>query len=169
MVTSVQAAVEDRASELDMIFRSESEDSEVVAHRPDVHVRQGDRGRIRVPTRRLDDLVDECGLTPGEIALVWADVQGSEPAVIRTGSRLWAHGVPLYLEVEPALLERHGGIQPFESCVRENFVSFVPRDVLVGHAAVPQPAPIGEFSEWVGTIKCGEHSDALLIPTSMVP
>lgn len=96
-------------------------------------------------------------IAPSDTALVWADVQGSETSVIRTGVDLWASGTPLYLEVDPPSLELHSGLDTFCDAASEHFASFLPRNAML---AGETPRPIGDFPRWVKTLS--RYSDALL-------
>jgi len=130
--------------------------------------RWGDCGDlIEVPSFPLIDLVAAQPVDVGDIALVWADVQGSETAVIRTGLDLWACGVPLYLEVDPFSLDMHAGLDAFVAEVTANFTSFVQRDLLVDRAWNMSLRPVSEFGDWVKALASagpGSYSDALLVP-----
>jgi FkbM family methyltransferase len=130
--------------------------------------RWGDCGDLlQVPSSPLIDLIAAQPIDVGQIALVWADVQGSETAVIRTGLDLWASGVPLYLEVDPFGLNMHAGIDAFVTAVAASFTTFVERDVLVDREWNTKLRPISEFGDWVEAIASvgpGAFSDALLVP-----
>jgi FkbM family methyltransferase len=116
---------------------------------------------IEVSSSRLDSVLAAHGVHAQSVGLVWADVQGSETAVIQTGTALWAAGVPLYLEVDPSRLAAHGGLDTFERAVCDHFVSFIPRDELV--LGRPAPRPVNVFSAFVRSIAPGSYTDALFI------
>jgi FkbM family methyltransferase len=161
-VTCVRQAVSEQAGTLEMWTGTGSGQAEVVvAGAPPALLRWGATGqRVVVPAGPLNALLDELTIEPSEVALVWADVQGAETSVIRTGTELWAAGVPLYLEVFPAGLDLHAGINEFIAAVRGHFAGFIPRDDLIaGRAATA----IEQFSEWVQTIDSDSYSDALLV------
>jgi FkbM family methyltransferase len=124
------------------------------------------RERFGVPAAPLNSILADHGINAAEVALVWADVQGSETAVIRSGTELWLAGVPLYLEVDPSSLEQHSGIDGFIDAVQGSFTGFIERRALVARGLAPMPRPIAEFGAWVGTLTSGgpnSYSDALLI------
>jgi FkbM family methyltransferase len=56
----------------------------------------------------LPAIIAAAGLSTGEIAFVWIDVQGCEPEVIESGGILWENGVPVWSEVEPRSLRIQG-------------------------------------------------------------
>jgi len=116
--------------------------------------------RITVDSGPLDELLHSEGVQTQDIALVWSDAQGSEPYIIETGRDLWASGVPLYLEVAPALLGLHGGLDVFISQVEKTFGRFISRDTLVAGGG---PQPIQNFRAFA-TGLTGYYSDALLLP-----
>jgi FkbM family methyltransferase len=68
----------------------------------------GDRAaanHVRVASHRLDTIVPSLDSSTD---LVWMDVQGFEPAVLRGATRLLAARVPFVLEIHPESLARHG-------------------------------------------------------------
>jgi FkbM family methyltransferase len=74
--------------------------------------------QISVPMARLDDVLRENGVAPPQVGVVWIDVEGSEPEVVR-GLGAFLGAVPLAIEYAPRryadadgaefrkLLERH--------------------------------------------------------------
>lgn len=119
----------------------------------------GDWGSEKVPGRRLESVVDEAGVDADDIAFVWSDVQGAEEGVVRSGAKLWAAGAPLWQEVWPYAIERHGGAEGFFSAVEEHFGAFLTLQAVVRDEP---PIPLRHFREWAATIP--SFSDALLLP-----
>jgi FkbM family methyltransferase len=113
----------------------------------------------------LSGIVAAAGLDAGEIALVWADVQGCELAVIESGSDLWARGVPLWAEVEPHSLRRQGTFDVFAAAVAAHFDRFIDAHDLINIGAATVPRPIAEFAELVAGITPEQiNTDVLLLP-----
>jgi FkbM family methyltransferase len=126
-------------------------------------LRWGARGHyVQVDGRPLADLLAQNGVVVDDVSLVWADVQGAETSVIRTGPQLWAAGVPLYLEVDPASLALHAGLDAFHDAVTANFTRFIPRDDLLQDRC--DGSPIERFRSWAAGIPSNRYSDALLLP-----
>jgi FkbM family methyltransferase len=128
--------------------------------------RWGPKGElVTVPSMPLGRVVADAGLSASDLALVWSDVQGSEREVILSSLDLWAGGVPLYLEVDPASLQLHGGLDAFIEAVAQHFTRFLSRDDLQAGRA---PDRIEAFRRWVELIPSrsplSQSSDALLIP-----
>lgn len=167
-IRTVQCAVSVDAGELQMWtgFGSGVAEVAIEGEAPGMERWGPRRELIEVPSSPLDSILADHGVNATEVALVWADVQGSETAVIRSGAELWTAGVPLYLEVDPFSLDQHSGIVGFVEVVEHSFTGFIERDVLVASGSAATPRPIAEFGDWVGTIASGgpsSYSDALLI------
>jgi hypothetical protein len=65
-------------------------------------------GEIEVPTRRLDDVVDEHGWT-GRISVLKIDAEGAEPAVVEGAERVLREMRPVVLcELNDILLDQAG-------------------------------------------------------------
>lgn len=163
-VRCINAAVVDEPGPVRMYTGTGSGQAEVaVAGRDPAMLRWGGQGdEVVVDGIRLEDV----GLVPAGVALVWADVQGSEASVIQTGAFLWEAGVPLYLEVDPTSLDLHGGVRHFVELVERHFGSYLSRTALLRG----EPAePIASFGPWVGTIRSHSYSDALLVPRDPAP
>ncbi len=73
----------------------------------------------------LEDLLLVENLAVEKIGLVWSDTQGYESEVINSGRKLWAAGVPLWLEVWLDGLAAHGGLEKFKASVEQNFQYFL--------------------------------------------
>jgi FkbM family methyltransferase len=69
------------------------------------------RPLVRVPRRRLDDLLDEHGIAGSDVGLLWMDVQGHEQHVLDGAPELLASGVPVVVELWPYGLRR-AGVEP---------------------------------------------------------
>ncbi len=115
----------------------------------------------------LGDALAVAGVTPSQVALVWADVQGCETAVIDTGADLWARGVPLWAEFEPGLLALHGGVDGFFDAARTHFDHFIEAHDLLraGPAAVPQP--IDRLTDTLSRVPL--QTDVLLLSQGQAP
>jgi FkbM family methyltransferase len=98
-------------------------------------------GYEEVEADTLSGIAAAAGLDAEEIALVWSDVQGSELAVIESGSEFWTRGVPLWTEVEPISLRRQGTLDRFPDTVAAHFDRFIDSAELrrLGAAAIPRP------------------------------
>jgi FkbM family methyltransferase len=73
----------------------------------------------------LPEIIARYGVELDEIAFVWADIQGSEAKLLRSGEALWRHGIPLYTEIWPFGLRHQGDADAFLSLATRNFASFV--------------------------------------------
>jgi len=97
---------------------------------PAISVRPSGRSEIAVPAMPLETIVERGGSSPDRVALVWSDTQGCEQQVIETGARLWKAGVPLFIEVWPAGLRRHGGVAGLLGAADRHFRAVVMADDL---------------------------------------
>jgi FkbM family methyltransferase len=153
-VRCVQQAITDSPGWVDMWrgFGSGQSEVAVEGQAPGVD-RWGDRGElVTVPSGPLDAIV-ACT----EVALVWADVQGSESSVIATGAPLWAAGVPLHLEVDPHSLGIHGGVARFLDLAIAHFAGFLHDDLTAA------PRPIDEIEGLVRSMTTNDYTNALLV------
>jgi hypothetical protein len=113
----------------------------------------------------LSGIIATVGLGAEQIALVWADVQGCEADVIESGGQLWAHGVPLWAEIEPRSLLRQGTLEAFTETVAAHFDRFIDARELIRQGARIAPKPIREFGALVHGITPQQiNTDVLLLP-----
>jgi FkbM family methyltransferase len=91
-----------------------------------------------VPAARLDDLVD-----PGDVGLLWIDVEGHEGRVLAGARRLVERSIPLVLELNPKGLRRTGGSDVLADVLRRHYTHLL--DLRTeGSEVVPSDA-IGEL------------------------
>ena len=98
----------------------------------------------------LDSLIDEAGVDPGQVALVWSDTEGAEAGVIAGGTRLWAAGVPLWVEIRPSALRDQGRLTDFVGLAQEWFSVVRPLDDL--SAGRNQPLAVSDLREFIDSI-----------------
>lgn len=79
------------------------------------------RAVITVPAVRLDEAVSEAGIGSDEIGLVWIDVQGHEPQVLRGADALIDAAVPILIEYWPYGLTRAGGLDRLHRIISDRF------------------------------------------------
>lgn len=121
-------------------------------------------GREEVNGRPLDHLLASAGFRREEVALVWADVQGAEGDVIRSGGDLWALGVPLWAEIEPASIARRGSRAAFATLAAEHFDRFVEAHAVI-RDGIAHPTPIGELAALMERIGPRQsNTDVLFLP-----
>lgn len=109
--------------------------------------------RMEVPVRTLDDIAGDLDASTD---LVWMDVQGYEIEVLRGSRRTMASGVPLVLELQPMLMQEHGGMTDVLD-VLSPYGWF--RDLSEPASARPLHE-LGELYDALGT--GGAHTDVLL-------
>jgi len=78
-------------------------------------------GRTRVPTARLDRLLDTAGIVPDDVDLLWIDVEGHEGHVLAGARSLLTIGVPTVFELSPRHLDRSGGLGLLLDNVQRSF------------------------------------------------
>jgi FkbM family methyltransferase len=102
-----------------------------------------------------------------EIALVWSDTQGFETEVIQSGKSLWAAGVPLWVEVWPAGLQAHGGIDTFFLACAQHFATFISADALIQSGSKSKPEPTTRLPEILSHLHRTRQTltDVLLLPS----
>jgi FkbM family methyltransferase len=82
---------------------------------------EAERGVIPVEAVGLDAATRGHGIEPGDIGLVWVDVQGHEPQVLAGATGLIESGVPLVIEYWPYGLKRAGGLERLHQQLGESF------------------------------------------------
>jgi FkbM family methyltransferase len=145
-VTCVASAIATESGHVEMFVTSSTGQSEVARAKSPTFTRWHfhDYRQITVPSEPLASVLESCGVSARDVALVWADTQGSEAEVIASAEGLWDEGVPLYVELDPFTLDEAGGFDGFLSLVREHFASFVTQDELERDPLSP-PRPISEL------------------------
>lgn len=63
---------------------------------------KGGSQSVRVPLRRVDGILNEAGVRPDHIGLVWMDIEGAEAEALKSMSELVQRRVPILLEYSPA-------------------------------------------------------------------
>ena len=119
------------------------------------------RPLIRVPLRRLDDLLDEHGIARADVGLLWMDVQGHEQHVLEGAPKLLAGGVPLAVELWPYGLRR-AGVEPevFAAYLGARFRSYYD----LGEST-PTARPTAELRAILGELPSYKSfADLLLVP-----
>jgi FkbM family methyltransferase len=99
--------------------------------------------RVEVKTAPLPTILRHHRVAPGEVALVWADIQGAEGELIQTGEPLWRAGVPLFMELWPNGLAHRGTDLP--AIAEQHFESFVSSCELIRCPESPRWQPIAEL------------------------
>lgn len=126
---------------------------------------EADAGYEEVEADTLAGIIAFAGLSPGEIAIVWADAQGCELDVIESGEILWNRGVPLWAEVEPRSLVRQGSLSAFAGGAAVHFDRFIDSRNLMRLGEKADPRPIAELTGLIEGIKPDEvNTDILLLP-----
>lgn len=133
----------------------------------------GEPRELRVETRTLVEVLVEAGLGPRDVAFVWSDTEGAEAGVIAGGKSLWEDGVPLWVEVWPAGLDEHGGLDAFLELTATYFVGFIRRDELIDLGKV---APVhsldilaAELHQILRTHPAWTSTDLMLVPRGFHP
>ncbi|MGH7452616.1 MAG: hypothetical protein ACRENG_14815, partial [bacterium] len=81
------------------------------------------------------NIIASLNLTPDKIAFVWSDTEGSEAQVIETGRQLWLAGVPLFMELYPAALEKQNAIASLKNLAGEFYDRFLESSDLIKRGA----------------------------------
>ena len=159
-----RAAVAARPGLLRMVWQADRGKCEVLS--PGSRQGFGPRHRgarvVEVPSLPLDAIVARERLAPADVAFVWSDTQGFEREVVTSGSSLWAAGVPLYVELWPAGLRVHGGVDAFVSEVERSFDRMVLREDLVDAGASAPAHPVSDLRALFARLE--GDTDVLLLP-----
>jgi FkbM family methyltransferase len=81
--------------------------------------------RTTVRLFALDTLVSRGLFDPKDVGILWMDTQGHEGHILRGATTLTRLGVPVVLELGPAALERHGGLEYVLETARADYTHFV--------------------------------------------
>ncbi len=107
------------------------------------------RGVIAVPTRRLDDVLEEEHVDLRSIGLVWIDAQGHEAQILQGAQAVLASSVPVVLEYWPYGLRRSGGLELLHDIVASTYREVIDlRSVMsTGRASSLPSASLGQLQE----------------------
>jgi FkbM family methyltransferase len=90
-----------------------------------------------VPVRltTLDTLVEDRGLDPAQVSLLWLDIEGHEVEALQGASRLLERSVPIVMEFIPRELRLEGRLEALRSLLGEHYTHVLdlrlrPNDVL---------------------------------------
>lgn len=112
----------------------------------------------------LDTIIGGAGIDLEDVALVWADVEGSEAEVIESGADLWKLGVPLWAEINPEAQTWQGSLQEFIDLAINHFDRFITSSDLVRLSARAVPAPARNLPSFIRTLAPDTHTDVLFLP-----
>jgi FkbM family methyltransferase len=132
----------------------------------DLDLGPGSRGKARLvagpdDTARGETIevaltgLDELGIDPSEIGLLWLDVEGHEVHVLEGAPRTLAVSPPLVMELYPRLLARAGSLERLVPLLERHYTHVA--DLRTGD----QPRPVGELGSLVDGYADG-HTDLLL-------
>lgn len=111
-----------------------------------------DSASVEVDVRPMPAILAEADLDPGDVSLIWMDIEGAEPMACRSMASLLERKVPLMMEFSPDLYGRQG---------TADFIAFLsahyPRCIHFGRGARRQIAPAQLTGE-------ARQSDILLLP-----
>jgi FkbM family methyltransferase len=125
------------------------------------------RATIEIETDTLDHLVQSCGISPDQVSFIWSDTQGHEGFVIRSAGALWNAGVPLYVEIEPALLHAQNSLALLQDGANAFFHSFIEAQELIKFGNTAKPRPISELPELIQQLmQSPDGINVLLIPNN---
>lgn len=123
---------------------------------------EGARRTVAIRIETLDDVLHDLGLEPCDIGLLWMDVQGHEPFVLKGADNLVAAGLPVITEFWPYGLSR-AGVMAGEFCrqVADRFSWFY--DLA---DEPPRRQPASAMAQMFEKYRGIDFSDLLLVPTA---
>jgi FkbM family methyltransferase len=104
---------------------------------------------LAVPIVRVEDELQALGVSPGEVGLVWIDVEGHEPQVLDGLARLIARSVPLIFEFTPSR---------YSAQMKQRLVELLARHYTTVHSLGRQDATAP-----IGTLASRQHTDDVLV------
>lgn len=119
---------------------------------------------VEVEQVALDSLARSGVLDPDDVGLLWMDAQGHEGHVLRGASLLTDRGVPVVLELSPALLSRSGGLDAVREVASTRYTHFVPLRRARGAGELRfDLEPIDRFDAEIARFERSDFSDFLLL------
>jgi FkbM family methyltransferase len=112
----------------------------------------------------LTGILATSGFDPGQVALVWADIQGCEGELIASGKDLWNRGVALWAEIEPHSLEGQGTLNTIEGIAAEHFDRFIKEQDLLELGPEAPSVHISGLGELIRELPWGGGCNVLLLP-----
>jgi FkbM family methyltransferase len=94
-------------------------DERPAAREPEMYG-ESKRPVITVPAGRLDDILAEQSVDPGDVGLVWIDTQGHEGHVLAGAPRLLSSTAPIIVEYWPYGLRRAAGLELLHQLLRDS-------------------------------------------------
>ena len=124
------------------------------------------RNVTQISVDTLANILNDCQISPREVAFVWCDVEGCEANVIETGAALWQEKVPIFLEISPSALKAQNCLQEFPGIIARYFDRFVASNELVRQSAAAEFRPISELSGVIADLLKTKDAltDVLLLP-----
>lgn len=116
-----------------------------------------------VSAELLISVLRESGIQPERVAFVWCDVEGSEVEVIESGTELWSSGVPLYLEINPAMLNLQQHLHVLPDLIKQYFDRYLASSELSRYRSVESFHSTSELPGFIDHLENGV-TDILLLP-----
>ncbi len=104
---------------------------------------------LEVPIVRIEDELQALGIAPGEVGLVWIDVEGYEPQVLDGLAGIIAGSVPLAFELNPGR---------YSVEMRERLVALLAR-----HYSIVHSLGRGDATAPIAALASREHTDDVLV------
>ncbi len=104
---------------------------------------------LSVPVARVEDVLEELGVPPDRVGLIWVDVEGYEPQVIDGLASLIARSVPIAFEFTPSR---------YSAAAKRRLVEQLERHYSTVHS-------LGRLDPTasVGTLAASKHTDDVLV------
>lgn len=115
-----------------------------------------------VALRRLDSLVADGTVVLDDVGLVWMDVQGHEPFVLRGATSVTEAGMPLVLEYLPDDMAAAGTLAAYERLVMEHYATVIDLHQLA-HGCSGSSFPARDLPALAREYRGGAHTDLLLL------
>jgi FkbM family methyltransferase len=110
----------------------------------------------------LDDVLEEEGIAPAEVALLWVDTQGHEAQVLAGAAGLLTAGVPACIEYWPYGLRRAGGLELLHRLIAEHFTAVL--DLRDAGSGAPTRLAASDVARLAERYPAERYTDLLLLP-----
>jgi FkbM family methyltransferase len=100
---------------------------------------------MRVPLTTLDALVDDAGLDPATVGLLWLDIEGHELEALQAGRRLLERSVPIVMEFIPRGLQEDDRLAMLGEVLSEHYTHVL--DLRPRPRATPDIRELGELPD----------------------
>jgi len=107
----------------------------------------GEQELIEVSVVTIDETLAELSVAPGDVSMLWLDVQGHESAALDGAAGLLDVAPPAVVEFYPAMLERDDDLQSFVETAQRTYTNVLDLRSVTDLDAEPAWRPVAELRD----------------------